>query len=174
MASDSPLDLARIDPPIWRIMVSDVVYGPYTLGQMRSFVSENRLSLQSQVAMGDGGIFKPASAHPGLAKIFRDKQAPANEAVQLQPANHVIVHKGSPLSRKAILDTLNSFGLFVEVMDGVFLINTDTKTTDLRESLLAECDAEDRILIVNADDSRLAWHGVGDEISAHIHSVWKQ
>ena len=55
MASIDPLDLSSIDPPIWRIMVSDVVYGPYTLGQMRAFVDEGRLLASSRVARGEGG-----------------------------------------------------------------------------------------------------------------------
>jgi len=70
MAQDDTLDLGRIDPPIWRILVADVVYGPYTMGQMQSFLRESRLSPQSIVAMGDGGAFKPASEQAGLASCF--------------------------------------------------------------------------------------------------------
>lgn len=173
MAQDDTLDLGRIDPPIWRILVADVVYGPYTMGQMQSFLRESRLSPQSIVAMGDGGAFKPASEQAGLAKLFREHENETARQAVAEPANYVIIHKGPKEARHAVVETLNTIGVFVEVMDGVFLINTDLKTTDVRDVILQECDEADRVLIINADQSRLAWHGIGDDISAHIHAVWK-
>ncbi|MEM9055472.1 MAG: hypothetical protein AAGB16_09115, partial [Pseudomonadota bacterium] len=78
MTSADALDLSAIDPPIWRMLVNEVVYGPYTLGQMRSFVDENRLSETSQVAAGDGGAFMAADKHEALAFLFV-KAPPAPE-----------------------------------------------------------------------------------------------
>ncbi len=176
MARDDTLDLGRIDPPIWRILVADVVYGPYTIGQMQSFLHENRLSPQSVVAMGDGGAFKPAAEQAGLAKLFREfeKKKPTSETdIEVEPSNYVIIHKGPKEARHAVVEALNGIGMFVEAMDGVFLINTDLRTTDVRDRILAECDEADRVLIVNTDQSRLAWHGIGHDISTHIHKVWK-
>ena len=172
MAKTGTLDLAKVDPPVWRILVNDVVYGPYTLGQMRSFVDENRLSPQSKVAMGDGGAFMPASQQEELLKVFEPVVEEEPVRAPDEPANHVIVLKSVAQSRKLMLEVLNEHGRFAEVMPGVFVVRTATKTAKLRDALLAVSDDGDRIIMVNADSGRLAWLGLGDDISGHIHAVW--
>jgi len=81
MADSTPLDLATIDPPIWRIMVNDAVYGPYTYGQMQSFQAENRLTDTSLVAEGNGGAFLPAMKHTGLQALFEVETPPEETKV---------------------------------------------------------------------------------------------
>ena len=36
--ADTALELGEVDPPKWRVLVHGTTYGPYTLGQMQSFV----------------------------------------------------------------------------------------------------------------------------------------
>ena len=167
------LDLAEIDPAIWRVMVKDAVYGPYTLGQMRSFVLEGRLSINSKTAGGDGGAFIKAGEQPGLTAIFREHFATQKTEAETRPTNHVIIARTPGDSRNRMISVLNELGSFAEVMPGVYLINTTIRTAKLRERLGSVADDADRVLIVNADTGRLAWLGLGPEIDVHIRSVWK-
>ena len=71
MPDKNALDLSSIDPPIWRIMVEEVVYGPYTFGQLQTFTDEGRLSETSKVANGDGGAFSLSREHAELMPFFQ-------------------------------------------------------------------------------------------------------
>ena len=174
MANNDPLDLSKIDPPIWRVMVKNVVYGPYTLGQIRSFILEDRLAVHSALAEGDGGAFMPAGEHPGLSPVFREHFATQKAEAETIPTNHVVITKTAGDSRNRMLSVLNEIGRFAEVMPGVFLINTTIRTAKLRERLGSVADDADRILIVNADKGRLAWLGLGADTDAHIRAVWQK
>ena len=58
--SEEALNLSEIYPPVWRVLVKGSVYGPYTLGQMQTFISDRRIGPGTQIAEGDGGAFLPA------------------------------------------------------------------------------------------------------------------
>lgn len=174
MSNDDVLDLSQVDPSIWRVMVKEVVYGPYTLGQMRSFVVENRLTPKSKTAEGDGAPFIPAGEQPALTEVFQSHFAEKNSKSASKLANHVIVVKSMGDSRNRVISVLNTLGRFTETMPGVFLLRTATRTAKIRELLDDVADDRDRILIVNADDGRLAWSGLGPELDSHIRSVWQQ
>lgn len=173
MVDNDTLDLSKIDPPIWRIMVNDAVYGPFTIGQMRSFAAENRLVRTSLVAMGDGGAFVPATDHAGLLKVFEGKPNDPVAPAPPEPANHVLIYRAEEDIPDALIDALNAHGTFVEVLAGVFLIHSETSTTTLRDELVEASGNADKLILVNANDSRLAWHGLDQTVSAHIHAVWK-
>ncbi len=173
MSSSDPLDLSRVDPPIWRIMVKDVAYGPYTLGQMRSFVQEGRLNLKSRVAEGDGGAVIPAADQPRLATIFREQMAAERAEAETRPTNHLIVARAVGDSRHRMISVLNELGSFAELMPGTFLLNTTMRTATLRDRLGSVSDDGDKLVIVNADTGRLAWLGLGPEADTHIRSIWK-
>ncbi len=172
MSQDDPIDLAHIDPPIWRIKVDGTIYGPYTQGQMRALIGETRLSPYSEVAVGENGTFKPAVQHVTLANLFNEDAA-SPEKSSTKQKNHLVVHNGSPEARLEIIKSLNELGLFVEVMDGVFLLNSPNRILDIKSQLAEACDASDRVLVVNAEDSRLAWFGMDHDMTDHIHTVWK-
>jgi len=55
MDNSKPLDLDKVDPCVWRILVADKVYGPFTLGQLRVFILDGRINARSKIAEGDGG-----------------------------------------------------------------------------------------------------------------------
>lgn len=171
MSDEEALDLAQVDPPVWRIMVGDVAYGPYTLGQMRSFLGEERLNIHSRVADGDGGAFMPAGEQPGLQSIFREHLTPKVDAVA-EATNQVVIVRHAGDSRSAMIGVLNELGTFGEVMPGVYLINTTATTKDLRDSLTAVSEDGDRILVVNAANGRLGWQGLGPEADTHIRAIW--
>ncbi len=174
MSSDDTLDLSQVDPPVWRVMVKQTVYGPYTLGQMRSFILEGRLSINSSTADGDGGAFMPAGEQPGLTRVFRQHLNPKQPETEAAPANHVVILRETGDSRRAIISALNEIGRFAEIMPGIYLLNTATRTAKLREHLSRVAAPDDRILIVNTDSGRLAWLGLPAKTNAHIRAVWKQ
>lgn len=167
-----PLDLSKVDPPVWRVMVKDVAYGPYTLGQMRSFVQEGRLTLKSRVAEGDGGAFLTAADQPALGPVFREHFAAQKIEAKTTPANHLIATRAVGDSRHRIIAVLNEVGAFAELMPGIFLLNTTARTATLRERLGSVCDDTDKLVIVNADTGRLAWLGLGPEADTHIRTIW--
>lgn len=171
MSDEDALDLSEIDPPVWRVMVGDVAYGPYTLGQMRSFVGEQRLNRVSLVAEGDGGAFMAASEQPGLASVF-DNAAAVEAASEAETMRQVVIVRHVEGSRAAMLDVLNELGTFGEVMPGVYLIQTTETTAQLRAQLAAVADDGDRILVVNASNGRLGWQGLSDDAGAHIRAIW--
>ena len=70
MVQKDALDLSAIDPPVWHIKVGDIVYGPYTLGQMRSFAAEDRLRANSSVARGAESTYSAALAYSDLRTLF--------------------------------------------------------------------------------------------------------
>ncbi len=172
MTNQDVLDLSEIDPPIWQIMVKQVVYGPYTLGQMRSFVLENRLTLKSSTAEGDGAAFLPAGEQPRLSAIFQEHLA-SQPVEQTGPAaNHLIVAGTRGDNRSQVIAVLNRLGRFAEIMPGTYLLNTTTRTADLRQQLEVACADDAKVVIVNADTGRLAWLGLGSETDTHIRTIW--
>ena len=173
MANSDALDLSEIDPPVWRIMASDVVYGPYTLGQMRGFHGEGRLAAASKVAEGDGGAFLAAREHPALAALFAGRVDAAAVGAVVGEANYLITTRATGDSRAAIIGVLNEVGRFAELMSGTFVLHAAVTIADLRKRLDGVSAPGDKLVIVNASDGRLAWLGLGPETDIHVRSVWK-
>lgn len=173
MNNDETLDLSEIDPPIWRIMANDIVYGPYTLGQMRAFHTEGRVAMTSKVADGDGGAFMEAKDQPRLASLFRAvEQAPVSLEAATE-ANYLIVLRPIADSRTAMIGILNEIGRFAELMPGTFVLSAAISIGDLRKRLNSVSEMGDKLVVVNADNGRLAWLGLGPETDIHVRSVWK-
>ncbi|MEM8617318.1 MAG: hypothetical protein AAGF20_10325 [Pseudomonadota bacterium] len=175
--ADQALDLSQIDPPRWRILVSGVVYGPYTLGQMRSFEAEGRLSPMSQVSDGEGGAFLLADEQDALAGIFhaRQERAVADESHgEPEVGNHrymVVCHARSE-RRALLIETLNVFGLFVEPLPMVFLLTTSAPLPELHRQISALLAYDEKVIMANTDKGRLAWQGLRDDVTQHIHTLW--
>ncbi len=174
MPDINPLDLSAIDPPIWRIMVEEAVYGPYTLGQMRAFSEEGRLSDASMVATEDGSAFKPAFQYSELRSFFSDlteHEAPKPESA---PANYLITVQADGDGRRAVISVLNECGRFAELMPGSFILHTSDRLVEIREKLSTVLAERGRFIIVNASTGQMAWMGLRDEASAHAKIVWKR
>lgn len=173
MASNDALDLSQIDPPIWRIKVSDVVYGPYTLGQMRGFVEEGRLAVRSSVARGDGGAFRDAGAYLDLAEFFPHTPPPAKDE-KPAPSNFMITVQTDGDGRRAVISVLNQSGQFSELMAGTFILNAEVTAYDLRTQLSTVLAERGKFIIVNADTGQLAWMGLGADTDQHARTIWKR
>lgn len=174
MPDTNPLDLSAIDPPIWRIMVENAVYGPYTLGQMKSFAQEGRLSDTSMVAVGDGGAFKSAFEYSELRSLipgYGEHQALETDS---DPANFLITVHADGDGRRAVISVLNECGRFAELMPGSFILHSQRRLIDIREQISTVLAERGRFVIVNASTGQLAWMGLRDEASTHAKIVWKR
>ena len=173
MASNDALDLSQIDPPVWRIKVGDVVYGPYTLGQMRAFIEEGRITAGSSVARGDDGMFVTAGAYMDLVSEFSHAPPPSKEE-KPAPSNFVVTIKADGDGRRGAISVLNEVGRFSELMTGTFILNAEITAYDLRAQLATVLAERGKFIIVNADTGQLAWMGLGSDADEHARAVWKR
>lgn len=179
MPSDTPLNLAEVDPPIWYVMAGEDVYGPYTMGQMRALAEEGRVIARSPVSKGADGPFAPAHTFETLRPLFPDLPEQDDEPLETGACNFVIIARstsGDPTTvTHAVARTLDGFGAFAETLPGIFILNADHRLADIRKALDAALnDAPDaQILIVEAPNGRLGWLGLPIELDQHIRSIWR-
>ncbi len=165
------LDLTAADPPVWRVLVENEAYGPYTLGQMNAFIQDGRVTESSEVAKGALAPFAAASAHAELAVGARDPAtAPAHE---MGPAaNYIVVARLSGSERAAIVAALNELGKFAETDPDAYVLRSRAKLAFIRRTLADAAPPSAKILIVDASRGRLAWCNLGPTADAHVQSVW--
>ena len=174
MSDRNALDLSSVDPPIWRVMVDEAVYGPYTLGQMKAFAEEGRLADMSMVAAGDGGAFKNAFEHPELRPLIPGRAEAPKADAQITPSNFFITIQSDADGRRAVISLLNTTGRFAELMPGSFILNATISVTALREKLSTVLAERGRFVIANASTGQLAWMGLKDEAGGYAKTVWKR
>lgn len=174
MVSNDALDLSSIDPPIWRMMVSDVVYGPYTLGQMRNFYEEGRLSASSKVSRGDGGAFISAFEHLSLRDLFAAIEDEAPPTERAEAANYIITVQTGSDGRQSLIALLNQIGRFSELMAGTFILHAEISVVDLHSQLSTVLAERGKFVIANASTGQLAWMGLGPDTDQHARAVWKR
>ncbi len=170
------LDLSQVDPPIWRVLIKDTAYGPYTLGQMQSFVEEGRIGLQTKVAKGDGEPFIAAETIQDLQDALRKKHLhqPKRRASDRTeaPHNYIIISRLTGMGETGLLQRLNTFGSFGQAMTGVYVLRSSTKLSVIQQTLQQATTARDEVLIVDATANRLGWFNLGPEADIHLRSVW--
>ncbi len=173
MSSDAVLELREVDPPIWRVMVGDTDYGPYTLGQMRRFISERRVGLETLVTRGEGA-FRPARTVPelGAALASRQQRPRDDQDGEAATSNFVVVSSLRGESSLALIRAMSSLGRFVEVFPGTFILRSRQKLARVQNTLGAAIGAADRFLVVDANHNRLAWRNLGPEVDVAVRSVW--
>lgn len=174
MASNDALDLSSIDPPIWRMMVSGVVYGPYTLGQMRNFVEEGRLMASSQVASGDGGAFVSAFEHRTLRDLFAADTVTSPPTERPEAANFLITARTDRDGRAGLISLLNQTGRFSELMPGTFILHAEISAVDLHNQLSTVLAERGKFVIANTNTGQLAWMGLGADADHHARAIWKR
>ncbi|GAB5453965.1 MAG: hypothetical protein Hens2KO_01940 [Henriciella sp.] len=174
MADKNALDLSSIDPPVWRIMVDGAVYGPYTFGQLQSFMDEGRLTETSKVANGDGGAFLLARAHAELMPLFQAQNPIAAPVEKEAPSNYFLTVQTDGDGRRAVIMFLNEVGTFSELMPGSFILTSSQTIVELRAQLSTVLAERGRCVIVNARTGQLAWMGLKPDADAHAKLIWKR
>ncbi|WP_370235787.1 MULTISPECIES: hypothetical protein [Henriciella] len=167
----STLDLSKVDPPQWRVLVHGSVYGPYTRGQMQAFIRERRIVEETKVACGDGGAFVLAREHEDLATAFAGLRATTSEA-ESEPSNYLIIARLASTGEMQMMSVLNRLGKFAEVMPGVWALRSTVRQARVRERIQAALGVADQVMIANATSGRLAWLNLGPEADIHIRNVW--
>lgn len=170
MSEKEPLDLNQVDPAVWRVLVNDQLYGPYTLGQLRSFVSEGRLGQRSKIIRGEGSRFIDAGDCPALADTFVETQS----ANGRQDKSNYVVIVNQVHDEDVLVETLNGLGIFGEAMPGVFLLRSDQRLSAIQSQFAEISECCEKIMIVDATNNRLAWHGLGFDNDKHLRSIWKR
>ncbi len=174
MPDKNALDLSSIDPPIWRFMVDDAVYGPYTFGQLQSFAAEGRLNEASKVANGDGGAFLVARSHAELTALFQAQQSATTPVEQEEASNFFLTVQTDGDGRRAVILFLNEVGTFSELMPGSFILTSTQTIVELRAQLSTVLAERGRCVIVNARTGQLAWMGLKPDADAHAKLIWKR
>jgi len=170
MDNSKPLDLDKVDPCVWRILVADKVYGPFTLGQLRVFILDGRINARSKIAEGDGGRILAAGECPQLAPAFAERLARARPR---ELANFVVVAQLEHGTQK-IIDVLNELGSFAEAMPGIFLLRSDIRLAQIQSRVSEVLASTEKILIVDATNDRLGWLGLGFEANEHLRAIWNK
>lgn len=173
MSSEQALDLSEMDPAEWRVLVNEVVYGPYTLGQMVGFIAEKRVGPGTQVAEGDGGAFLPAQQHHPLKAHLKEALRPSGQQEAVEDvSNYLIIAKLTGTGEIQLVSVLNRLGKFAEIMPGVWALRSSVKQARLRDQLNQTVTSADQVMIANASTGRLAWLNLGPEADVHIRRVW--
>lgn len=170
MPRSTPLDLSEIDPSIWRVLVSDEIYGPYTLGQVRQFIKEGRINPHTKIAEGVDARFITAGSYTKLGPAFESR---TTETFSPKPSNLVIIAQLIEDDR-ALVNALNQLGSFGEAMPGVFLLQSSARLLDIHTRLSTITREGEKIMIVDATNDRLAWLGLGTDADEHLRAVWNK
>ncbi|MEM7329226.1 MAG: hypothetical protein AAF437_10830 [Pseudomonadota bacterium] len=174
MPDKNALDLSAIDPPVWRVLVEQVVYGPYTMGQMQSFAEEGRLLDSSQVANDDGGAFLDARSHPELQQLFLAAAPTSAPDQSPEAANFLVSIQTDGDGRRAVISLLNEIGRFSELMPGCFIVHASQTVVELRAQLSTLLAERGRCVIVNASTGQLAWMGLSSDADTHAKLIWQR
>lgn len=174
MTNSPALDLSKVDPPTWRILIGQTAYGPYTLGQLQGFIGEGRIALQTKISNGDGQAFAPAETYPALQPALRAKwQRAEPRAIDEDTAhNYLVVARFSIESDLSIVQALNNLGTFGEAMPGVFILRSKQRLSEVQKVLRARLGTHDQLLVVDATTNRLAWFNLGPEADVHLKTTW--
>lgn len=175
MSADSPLDLSQLDPMVWRILSRGEAHGPYTLAQVRSYISNGRIGPGTRVSANQDAPFLPALHQPKLTPVFEELNEQRN-AERAKASNFVIVIRSELGSinetRAHASKALNPLGKFAETMPGVYILRAAMRVNDLRTALTKDSDSPFQMMIAEAPDGRLGWHGLDSTMDSRLRNIW--
>ena len=157
--------------PAWRVKVDDTVYGPYSLEQMRKYVTEGRVAAHTLISAKKTALFKPAIEYELFAKDVQSIEASKHDS-ETNAANYIIFADIADQTTQPVIAVLNSIGRFAEATTNVYILRSALRIARVRAALEKICGPEDRVVVVDASRNRLAWLGLGHETDIHIRSVW--
>lgn len=174
-ASPAPIDLSRIDPAVWRVLVADAAHGPFTLGQIQQFVIEGRLHAASRLSGGDDQPFLPIRDNPrltaALSAAFAERARRRAEA-----ANYLITARApAPVEGALWRDLpgcLDALGLHMQPMPGTYLLRSGKSLEEVRAALAAALPKTAQVFVLQTREARLGWVGFNEDMSEAVRPVW--
>ncbi len=163
MPDTAPLDLAQLDPPVWRVLAGHDVYGPYTLGQMQAFRDDGRILPGTQVTRGAGQPFRPAVE---FTAIFA---AGAAGVEPLAETHNFLLVVDAPASDE-LACRLGELCACLNAAPGVFILRSRLRLPELRAALAPL--AGQTMLLVDASSNRLAWSGLDPQTDRALRQLW--
>ncbi len=175
MSADSPLDLSKLDPMVWRILSRGEAHGPYNLAQVRSYIENGRIGPGTRISANQDAPFLPALHQPQLAPVFEQLNA-MRIAERAKASNFVIVIRSElddlNEARAHASKALNTVGKFAETMPGVYILRAAIRVNQLRTALTKDSDSPFQMMIAEAPDGRLGWHGLDSTMDSRLRNIW--
>jgi len=178
----------------WMVTVEGQAYGPYPFEQMKTFISEGRVVLQSLVAgpgdptphwAGDDAVLAPLF-EPAVpeAKATVEKLTPADEPVpafgkqadQDSGALRHIVVVADMRSRSiaGLEEGILSLGQAYAVLPQTWLLTTTYPVNAVRNALVQRLGKIDTLFVVDCTHDKAAWFNFGPESESRIRRVWSK
>lgn len=161
--------------PVWFIKVRDTIYGPYDRERMRTFATEGRLSGRSQIGTDRDGPFGAAGEDAMLVDCFTPAGTGHSEsAAPSQTRRFVIFARICDDSRGSFMESLSSFGVAIEAMPDVWLLNAQTRASTLRNAMSHVLGSEDSLFVADASKGVSAWFNLGQDTDKRIRQFWQE
>lgn len=177
----------------WYVQVSGQAYGPYSVEQMRGFITEGRVIAGSLISQDAVQGFAMAAAFPAFAPLLAPRStAPLQvQPLQLQPQEQIqpqnIQHQ--PAQSKTVtvflimaeirsdqampfLQALQAYGTAQRIGDTVWLLRSDIPLTSLHSALSATLTRQDRLFILDSFANKTAWSNIGADMDQRIRDMW--
>ena len=162
------VELGIIDPAIWRVLVGDEVYGPYTRGQVLAFIREGRVAPDTRIASGHGSAFISAGDCAEFAEAF----GPLTDTRKSPPTNYLIASRIAGSRMPEVNRVLNQLGRFAEVAPGMFVMRSTVSLARIRQHIELVIEKDDQVIIVDATHNRIGHIHLGPECDARVRQVW--
>lgn len=172
---DYSLDLGKVDPPIWRVMIDGSVYGPYTLGQLQSFAKEDRIRPRTFIARGDGSAFVAAEDIEALVSPLKQalKSRAGRRSVDKDGShNYLIAFDFKSCGEEPLIREMNTMGFFAAILSGTYLLRSQMPLKAIKQRLNEIVQTSDSVFIVDATSNRFASINLPMESDLHVRDLW--
>lgn len=162
----------------WFIQVDGQAYGPFTDEILWSFMTEGRVTAQSQVSQNPQMGYRTVAADPGLMSWLsqvpqKQAETPAPVAAPRPPLTVFMVMAEIRSGRGMdFLRGLQSLGQVQRVGDTNWVLRAEAKASDVRDVLSQPLGADDRLFILDSFANETAWFNIGADMDSQIRDIW--
>ncbi|MBL8552587.1 MAG: DUF4339 domain-containing protein [Hyphomonadaceae bacterium] len=161
----------------WWIQVRGSAYGPYSVKQVRAFVGEGRVRMNTLVARDRMGPWFEARREGALSDaLTQARPDAANGNAETGPAAKVAnlfisaeIHSGA---WNAFLAAIERMGRVAELAPGFWLVRSPFSAGVIRNTLSQTLERGDRFVVIDATRDRLAWFNMGPGVDVAIREIW--
>lgn len=153
----------------WWVQVRGSSYGPYSMEQLATFVSEGRVRPATKVANNPKGAWIEARRVIGLMASLR-ASPPANDVIE---GANIFVHAEIVSGAwNAFMAALTGTGHICELGPNLWLVRTRHSAGVIRNKISQTLESGDRFVVIDATRDRFAWFNLGPEVDVKIGKVW--